>query len=87
MEFENLGKWSGEDPFIKAKDPGQIQLPYKALSLGGLPVGFGFDKNGFVVQEEYAVTRPEGYLGWKAIWVGRLPGLEGYLGWKTTIER
>jgi hypothetical protein len=59
VELDNLGRWSGEDPFLKDKDPENVPLPFRELAVEELPPGFGFDEYGLLVLEKYAVTLPE----------------------------
>ncbi|KAL8299207.1 hypothetical protein RB594_003659 [Gaeumannomyces avenae] len=53
-DLVNLKAWSHRDSFDKGKD----SLPYRKLAAADLPPGFGFDKFGLMVREEFAVSLP-----------------------------
>lgn len=53
VELENLGRWTTEGPYVKYKDPDSIALPFKELSLGDLPSGYGFDRYGLMVHSRF----------------------------------
>src|SRR5436190_2536846 len=55
----NLRAWQHQDSFVRKKDLERIILPFRKLALADLPVGFGLDKFGLVVQKEHAVALPE----------------------------
>ncbi|KAL8366290.1 hypothetical protein RB595_004861 [Gaeumannomyces hyphopodioides] len=50
----DLRAWSHQDSFDKDKN----SLPYQELAAADLPPGFGFDKFGLMVREEFAVSLP-----------------------------
>jgi len=54
-ELHSLRAWSGEHPYIKDKDPDQIELVPEVLAPGELPDGFGFDKFGLLVRSQHAL--------------------------------
>ncbi len=61
VELDNLGRWLGEGPFVKDKDPENVLLPFRDITAEELPAGFGFDEYGLMVLKKVAVTLPEGY--------------------------
>jgi hypothetical protein len=56
VELENLGRWAAEGPYVKDKDPENIALPFKELSLGDLPLGYSFDRYGLVVHRQFGYS-------------------------------
>lgn len=55
-ELHCLRAWSGEHPYVKDKDPDQIELDPKILAPWELPDGFGFDKFGLLVRSQHALS-------------------------------
>ncbi|KAL8388750.1 hypothetical protein RB599_010077 [Gaeumannomyces hyphopodioides] len=53
-DLVDLRAWSHQDSFDKDKN----SLPYQELAAADLPPGFGFDKFGLMVREEFAVSLP-----------------------------
>ncbi|KAH6983714.1 hypothetical protein EDB80DRAFT_691559 [Ilyonectria destructans] len=52
VELENLGRWSGEGPYVKEKDPENVQLPFRELDTEDLPFGHGFDQYGLMIRRQ-----------------------------------
>ncbi|KAM7204420.1 hypothetical protein V8F33_001722 [Rhypophila sp. PSN 637] len=55
-DLVDLKAWSHRESFNKDKQ----SLPYRTLVAADLPSGFGFDKFGLMVQEEFAISSPAG---------------------------
>jgi hypothetical protein len=56
IELCCLKFWLGEHSYIEDKDPDQTELQPSALSPEELPDGFGFDKFGLLVRNQYALS-------------------------------
>lgn len=59
-DFTLLSGWSFKGPYFTKHDLEGIILPFKKVSDEELPRGFGFDKHGFLVREEYAYDDDDG---------------------------
>ncbi|EJT68108.1 hypothetical protein GGTG_14312 [Gaeumannomyces tritici R3-111a-1] len=72
-DLVNLKAWSHRDSFDKGKD----FLPYRKLAAADLPPGFGFDKFGLMMREEFAVSLPADTIETAAAFGADITGRSG----------
>ena len=55
-DLKNVKRWQTGDPYVKEKDPDNLQLQYRSLTPEHLPEEFGFDKYGLMVYKEFSTA-------------------------------